>query len=198
MLFALVCAFNFHFKGGILDEERVNLYNTVADKGSVMRFAFAAVVFGEYSEALFWLILPRALRHWKNKVVSKSPQKAPVSDPASEVNNASMLAMITSKEKSACEQKNVVVSLQSLNLCDLILFTSIVKNSYLFSHKYKELCFKLCTLFILIIKALLQMNFGQLKQMAFEHEELWDMANERITWHEKLEGEQAVQNQIHE
>lgn len=42
------------------------------------------------------------------------------------------------------------------------------------------------------------MNFGRLKQMAFEHEELWDMANERITWHEKLEGEQAVQKQIHE
>lgn len=113
MLFALVC-FYFHFKGGILDEERVNLYNTVADKGSVMRFAFAAVVFGEYSEALFWLLLPRALKHWKNKIVSKSHQKAPVSDPASEVNNASMLVKKTSKEKSASEQKNVVVGLQLL------------------------------------------------------------------------------------
>lgn len=98
----------------------MNLYNTVADKGSVMRFAFAAVVFGEYAEALFWLLLPRALKHWKNKIVSKSNQKAQVSDPASEVNNASMLDMLTSKEKSACENKNVVVSLQSLNLCDLI------------------------------------------------------------------------------
>lgn len=119
MLFSLVC-FYFHLKGGILDEERVNLYNIVADKGSVMRFAFAAVVFGEYSEALFWLLLPRALKHWKNKIVIKSHQKAPVSNPASEVNNASMLVKITPKDKSACEQKNVVVILRSLNLCDLI------------------------------------------------------------------------------
>ncbi|KAL1823733.1 hypothetical protein ACET3Z_010511 [Daucus carota] len=137
-------------EGSILDDERVNIYNTLVDKGSIMRFAFAAVIFGEYPEALFWLLLPRALKHWITKIVSKSHQKAQVSAPTSDVNNASMLVMLASKEKAASENKNVV------------------------------------------------MNFGQLKQMAFEHGELWEMANERITWHEKLEGEQAVQKQIHE
>lgn len=119
-VYVSLLGFYFHFKGGILDDERVNLYNTIVDKGSAMRFAFAAVIFGEYAEALFWLLLPRALRHWANKIVSKSHQKAPVSVPASEVNNASMLVMLTSKEKSASEHKNVLVSLQSIDQCDLI------------------------------------------------------------------------------
>lgn len=39
---------------------------------------------------------------------------------------------------------------------------------------------------------------GQLKLMAFEQQELWEQANERITWHEKLEGEEAIQNRVHE
>lgn len=34
--------------------------------------------------------------------------------------------------------------------------------------------------------------------MAFEQEELWENASERITWHERLEGEQAIQNIVHE
>lgn len=39
---------------------------------------------------------------------------------------------------------------------------------------------------------------GQLKSMTFEQEELWLNASERILWHEKLEGEEAVQNRVHE
>lgn len=34
--------------------------------------------------------------------------------------------------------------------------------------------------------------------MAFGQEELWETASERIPWHEKLEGEQAIQNRVHE
>lgn len=34
--------------------------------------------------------------------------------------------------------------------------------------------------------------------MAFEQEELWENASGRIPWHEKLEGEEAVQNRVHE
>ncbi|XP_071693152.1 uncharacterized protein [Rutidosis leptorrhynchoides] len=41
-------------------------------------------------------------------------------------------------------------------------------------------------------------NDGQLRMMAFEQQELWENASERITWHEKLEGEQAIQNRVHE
>lgn len=39
---------------------------------------------------------------------------------------------------------------------------------------------------------------GQLKLMAFDQQELWERANERLTWHERLEGEEAVQNRVHE
>lgn len=34
--------------------------------------------------------------------------------------------------------------------------------------------------------------------MAFDREELWKSASERISWHEKLEGEEAIQKRIHE
>lgn len=39
---------------------------------------------------------------------------------------------------------------------------------------------------------------SKLKLMAFEEEELLKCANERIPWHEKLEGEEAIQNRVHE
>ncbi|KAI7999900.1 hypothetical protein LOK49_LG09G00159 [Camellia lanceoleosa] len=39
---------------------------------------------------------------------------------------------------------------------------------------------------------------GLLKLMAFEQGELWGTANERITWHEKLDNEEAIQNRVHE
>ncbi|KAK8604748.1 hypothetical protein V6N13_082223 [Hibiscus sabdariffa] len=39
---------------------------------------------------------------------------------------------------------------------------------------------------------------GQLRSVAFEQEDLWERANERIPWHEKLEGEEAIQNRVHE
>ena len=125
MLFSHVCV-SFHFKGGILDDERVNIYTTLVDKGSIMRFAFAAVIFGEYPEALFWLLLPRALKHWITKIVSKSHQKAQVSAPTSDVNNASMLVMLASKEKAASENKNVVVSLQQQFQRILIFLSSVI------------------------------------------------------------------------
>lgn len=44
----------------------------------------------------------------------------------------------------------------------------------------------------------LRQGNGQLQLMAFEQEELWGRANEQIPWHEKLEGEEAIQNRVHE
>ncbi|KAK9055097.1 hypothetical protein SSX86_026177 [Deinandra increscens subsp. villosa] len=41
-------------------------------------------------------------------------------------------------------------------------------------------------------------NDGQLRMMAFDQEELWENASERIAWHERLEGEQSIQNCVHE
>ncbi|XP_030473657.1 uncharacterized protein LOC115691215 [Syzygium oleosum] len=138
-------------EGCMLDEERARLYATVVNKGCIVRFAFAAAVFGESSEALFWLQLPHALNHLMNKLVRKSLQRAPASAQVPEIDETAMLSRITSKGKST---------------------TGAGKKD--------------------------QLSQGQLKSMAFEQEELWENASERIPWHEKLEGEEAVQNRVHE
>lgn len=65
-----------------------------------MRFAFAAAIFGESSEALFWLQLPRAFNHLMNKLLNKSLQKAPVSASIPDLDETAMLSRITSKGKS--------------------------------------------------------------------------------------------------
>lgn len=86
--------------GCILDDERARLYASIVNKGCAARFAFAAAIFGESAEALFWLQLPKALDHLLNKLVNKSPQKAPVPASNPELDDASMLSRITSKGKS--------------------------------------------------------------------------------------------------
>ncbi|XP_057507898.1 uncharacterized protein LOC130790857 isoform X2 [Actinidia eriantha] len=140
----------YRIEGCILDDERARLYASVVDKGCTARFAFAAAIFGESTEALFWLQLPHALNHLMSKLAYKSPQKAPgASEP--ELDESAMLSRITSKGKSMSETGK----------------TDILSN-------------------------------GQLRLMAFEQEELWGSANERIPWHEKLNSEEAIQNRVHE
>jgi len=41
-------------------------------------------------------------------------------------------------------------------------------------------------------------NYGQLSSMAFNQEQLWFNASERIPWHDKLDGEDALQKHVHE
>ncbi|XP_044471425.1 WD repeat-containing protein 11 isoform X1 [Mangifera indica] len=138
-------------EGCILDDERARLYATIVDKGCTARFAFAAAIFGETLEALFWLQLPHALNHLMNKLLKKSPQKAPLSASSSELADTVMLSRITSKGKSIPGTRE--------------------RDS---------------------------LSLGQIRLMAFGQEELWETASERIPWHEKLEGEQAIQNRVHE
>ncbi|XP_010687946.2 uncharacterized protein LOC104902003 [Beta vulgaris subsp. vulgaris] len=135
-------------EGCILDDERARLYAKILNKGFAVRLAFAAMVFGESSEALFWLQLPRALNHLINKSLIKQPQKKSVPDPVLEVD---VLTEITSGGKT--------------------LPGSDRRES---------------------------LSRGQLRLMAFEQEELWETANERILWHEKLNGEDAIQNRVHD
>ncbi|KAI4377162.1 hypothetical protein MLD38_014839 [Melastoma candidum] len=141
----------YRIEGCILDEERVRLYATVVTKGCVARFAFAAAVFGDSLEALFWLQLPRALNHLMNKLAKKPSSNASASSQTTDIDETAMLSRITSKGKPVTG-----------------------------SDKDPLHC------------------IGQLKSMAFEQEELWSNASERILWHEKLEGEEAVQNRVHE
>ncbi|XP_043699328.1 WD repeat-containing protein 11-like isoform X2 [Telopea speciosissima] len=140
-------------EGCILDEERARLYAAVVNKGAAARFSFAAAVFGESFEALFWLQLPRALSHLMKRLAKKPHQKVSVSASASvsDLGDTPMLDRITSTGKSmpGSEKRDNI-------------------------------------------------SYGRLKLMAFEQEELWTSANERIPWHEKLEGEEAIQNRVHE
>nr|XP_043627885.1 WD repeat-containing protein 11-like isoform X2 [Erigeron canadensis] len=138
-------------EGCILDDERVRQYAAILDKGSFARFSFAAAIFGETSEAYFWLQLPRALKHLMNNLANKSQQKPTIKSSSSETDDVSLLSRISSKGKSGTgsSKKNTV-------------------------------------------------SDGELKLMAFEQEELWEGASERITWHEKLEDEEAIQNRVHE
>ncbi|GFY99724.1 transducin family protein [Actinidia rufa] len=141
----------YRIEGCILDDERARLYASVVDKGCTARFAFAAAIFGESTEALFWLQLPHALNHLMSKLAYKSPQKTPGPASEPELDESAMLSRITSKGKSMSETGK----------------TDVLSN-------------------------------GQLRLMAFEREELWGSANERIPWHEKLNSEEAIQNRVHE
>ncbi|XP_023633629.1 WD repeat-containing protein 11 isoform X2 [Capsella rubella] len=138
-------------EGCLLDDERAKLYADVVKKGYAARFAFAAAVFGETSEALFWLQLPQAIRHLMNKLTKRSPQKiiSPALD--SGVDEAAMLSKMSSTGISAPEARKLD-----------------------------------------------SMSDGPLRLMAFEREELRKRANERLPWHEKLEGEDCIQKQVHE
>ncbi|KAL4564018.1 hypothetical protein LXL04_028068 [Taraxacum kok-saghyz] len=135
-------------EGCILDDEMVREYGSILNKGSAARFAFSAAIFGETSEAYFWLQLPRALNHLMNNLANKS---LPVKSSSEEVDDVSLLTRISSKGKSGTGSSN----------------TNTVSD-------------------------------GELKLMAFEQEELWESANERIPWHEKLEDEESIQNRVHE
>ncbi|XP_020225694.1 WD repeat-containing protein 11 isoform X1 [Cajanus cajan] len=136
-------------EGCILDDERAKLYASIVDKGCAARFAFAATIFGESSEALFWLQLPQALKHLMNKLLKK-PRKGPPVATISAVDETSLLSRISSRGKPTEEKGKDVLSQ------------------------------------------------GQLRLMAFDQEELWKSASERISWHANLEGEEAVQKRIHE
>ncbi|KAL0345325.1 UNVERIFIED_CONTAM: WD repeat-containing protein 11, partial [Sesamum radiatum] len=87
--------------GCLLDDERVRLYAKVVKRGPTLRLAFAAAIFGEIMEALFWLQLPHALNHLMNKLVNKSTQRGPHTARTPEIDEASMLSRISSKGKSA-------------------------------------------------------------------------------------------------
>ncbi|XP_023530451.1 WD repeat-containing protein 11-like [Cucurbita pepo subsp. pepo] len=141
----------YRIEGCILDDARAKLYSKLVHKGSALRFAFAAAIFGESSEALFWLQLPSALNHLMNKLANKSHQRGKSSASNVDLDEASMLNRISSKGKSV-------------------------------PRTGKKKAF----------------GQGQLMAMAFKQEELWESANERIPWHEKLDGEEVNQNRVHE
>lgn len=137
--------------GCILDDGRARLYSAIVNKGTCARFAFAAAIFGDFQEALFWLQLPQALHHSLNKSTSRSSEKGFESSVRPDSEHTSTLNRIASSERSAAR--------------------TVAKDTA---------------------------SYGQLSTMAFKQEQLWFNANERIPWHDKLDGEDALQKRIHE
>uniref|UniRef100_A0A0A9DQQ7 WDR11 TPR domain-containing protein n=1 Tax=Arundo donax TaxID=35708 RepID=A0A0A9DQQ7_ARUDO len=138
-------------EGCILDDGRARLYSAIVNKGTYARFAFAAAIFGDFQEALFWLQLPQALHHFLDKSTTRPSEKVSQSNLHPDSEQGSTLNRIASRERSAAGK-----------------FT---KDA---------------------------VNYGQLSSMAFKQEQLWFNANERIPWHDKLNGEEALQKRIHE
>lgn len=79
--------------GCLLDDEKVKLYSSLVNKGYAARFAFTAAIFGETSEAFFWLKLPCAMNYEVNNITSKVSAK--------HFEEATMLNKITSTGPSA-------------------------------------------------------------------------------------------------
>ncbi|KAG5404864.1 hypothetical protein IGI04_010983 [Brassica rapa subsp. trilocularis] len=133
----------YRLEGCLLDDEKAKLYSRLVNKGYAARFAFTAAIFGETSEAFFWLKLPCAMNYEANKIKSKISTK--------HFEEATMLNKITPNGPSVSGFEKIG-----------------------------------------------SLGEGQLKLMAFEQNELWLYASERIPWHENLGGEEAIQNRVHE
>ncbi|KAK1312231.1 hypothetical protein QJS10_CPA07g00650 [Acorus calamus] len=134
-------------EGCILDNGRVGLYASIMNRGFSARFAFAAAIFGEYSEALFWLELPRALYHLADKS-----------------NKSFQVSVSVPQDKGTFTENQTPIKEKSL----------LGRGS-----NDSE-------------------NYRHYSMMAFNQGELWGSANERITWHEKLDDEEAIQKRVHE
>lgn len=110
-------------KGCILDDERTRLYASMVYKGSAERSAFAAAIFGEFSEVLFWLQLPHALSHFVDKSANRTRETSKSSQ-ISEAESVSMLNRITSRERSVStkRKKDSVVSNILMLISSLLSF----------------------------------------------------------------------------
>lgn len=86
----------------------------MVNKGCAARFAFAAALFGEFSEALFWLQLPQALCHLLDRDSSNFLPTAAVSLLAPDLGNG-MSSRSSSMEKSIStdKKKDTVVILNA-------------------------------------------------------------------------------------
>lgn len=80
------------------------------NKGTYARFAFAAAIFGDFQEALFWLQLPQALRHFLDKSTRRSSEKISQSSLQTDSDQSSALNRIASLRPAAVKfTKNAVV-----------------------------------------------------------------------------------------
>lgn len=118
----------FYWEGCILDDGRARLYSAIVNKGACARFAFAAAIFGDFHEALFWLQLPQALRHFMDKSTSRSREKISQSSLHPDSEQGSTFNQITSRERSTSGKftKNAAVIVES----DALYFSTALVHGF--------------------------------------------------------------------
>eukprot|EP00250_Pteridium_aquilinum_P015429 c22572_g1_i1 orf=475-4656(+) len=156
--------------GRLLDLERAYTYAALASKSSTLRFAFAAAHFGDYAEAAFWLQLPHSL-----SLLSKGS-----GGPSAfweDIKATSSEAGMPSIRKLGME--STFVSTRNSN--------GLLANS---SNPECSILQKQSDLILPVQRGLEIVPNDQVLVCA--------AARERIQWHEKLQGPEAVQKRVHE
>eukprot|EP01018_Ginkgo_biloba_P039533 Gb_06602 [translate_table: standard] len=159
--------------GRLLDNDRARMYAALLDKGCTARFAFAAAHFGEFSEGLFWLQLPHALSLLTEHVNDKSLKNT--------------LFTNSMKSSSGPSTPKALHMRKSVKKVASFRGTQNEKSSLLASGSQD---YYSCNS--------LRLPCQGLDVMPSEQGALLASAMERISWHEKLGGEDATQKRVHE
>lgn len=155
--------------GRLLDNDRAKTYAALLHKGCTARFAFAAAQFGDFSEALFWLQLPYVLSCLTEQLHDKCLQhKNPIK---------------SSPEQSTSDALHIRKSMENV---------ATLKGTKHEKSKFSTLGLQACSY------STLQPPYGGSDVMPSDQVSLRANALERISWHEKLRGEEALQKRVHE
>lgn len=155
--------------GRLLDNDRAKTYAALLHKGCTARFAFAAAQFGDFSEALFWLQLPYVLSCLTEQLHDKSLQhKSPIK---------------ASSEPSTSDELHTRRSVENV---------ASLKGAKHEKSTFSALGLQDCSY------STLQLTYGESDVSPSSQVSLRANALERISWHEKLRGENALQKRVHE
>ncbi|XP_057818736.2 uncharacterized protein LOC131031599 isoform X2 [Cryptomeria japonica] len=156
--------------GRLFNNDRIRRYTSLLGKGCTARFAFAAIHFGEFSEALFWLQLPHILSCLTEKIHEKSLKQTKSIKPSAELTTSEALHIAKSTRRIASlkERKDEVSDISARSLQD---------------------CSSLPTL---------QLPYQGSGVTPSGQGALYVDALERISWHGELGGGDASQKRVHE
>ncbi|KAI5069331.1 hypothetical protein GOP47_0015632 [Adiantum capillus-veneris] len=156
--------------GQLLDLERACTYAALATKSCTLRFAFAAAHFGDYAEAAFWLQLPHSL-----SLLCKGS-----SGPSAFWESTKATSPETGT-RSARKPGMEAASVSARRDNDLSVNSSIPTSFA--TENQSDLS--------------LPVQWG-LEIVPNDQALVSAAARERILWHEKLQGPEAVQKRVHE
>lgn len=161
--------------GRLLDLERACTYADLSSKSSTLRLAFAAAHFGDYAEAVFWLQLPQALA-----LLSRG-SGGPVSF-WKDTKGSAQAVRIPFVNKLAMVDTSVPASEQSTS----------------WNGKLSSSFDPGCPINGPSRPALILPIQRRLEIVPNDQRLVCAAARERIYWHEKLQGPEAVQKRVHE